>query len=58
MPKPPPAGHEFVVSIAIPGPVASKTELEAFENFKKECNALAAKYGARLLEVRLQAKAP
>ena len=56
MPKPPPAGQEFVVSIAIPGPVASKAEVDSFENFKKECNALAAKYGARVLEVRLQAQ--
>ncbi|HXJ81181.1 MAG TPA: hypothetical protein VMS64_21190 [Candidatus Methylomirabilis sp.] len=54
MPKPPPAGQEFVVSIAIPGPVASKQEVDKFETFKKECNALAEKYGARVLEVRLQ----
>ena len=51
MPSPPPAGQEFVISIAIPGPVADKA---AFEAFKKECNMLAAKYGARVTEVRLQ----
>ena len=54
MPSPPPAGQEFVVSIAIPGPMASKEELAKFGLFRQECNELAAKYGARVTEVRLQ----
>ena len=55
MPSPPPAGQEFVVSIAIPGPVVSEKK-ENFDKFKEECNALAAKYGARVTEVHLQPK--
>src|SRR5262249_55419916 len=54
MPKPPPIGQEFVISIAIPGLVASKAELDAFETIKHDCNALAAKYNARVVETRLQ----
>ena len=54
MPRPPAAGQEFVVSIAVPGPVASKEQIAQFSKFKQDCNALAAKYGARVTEARLQ----
>ena len=54
MPSPPPAGKEFVVSIAVPGPVTTKEDMDKFEQFKKACNELAKKYNGRVTEVRLQ----
>ncbi len=56
MPSPPPADQEFVVSIAIPGPTSTQTQVDNFQQFKKACNELATRYGARVTEAKLQPK--
>lgn len=56
MPSPPPAGEEFIISIAIPGPTATQAQLDNFQQFKKACNEVATKFGARVTEAKLQAK--
>ena len=56
MPSPPPADQEFVVSIAIPGPTSTQTQVDNFQQFKKACNELPTRSGARVTAATLHPK--